>query len=92
MAHIPINKRQHLRKKHYRKIAVREMLRFREMRDAFAQLSLIDESRIRHRAEREINRRMVTDGHCLFPALEKMTTKLHLAYKYTIELLETVVI
>ena len=91
MAHIHINRNKN-RKKYYRKRAVCEMLRFRKMRDAFAQLSPIDESRIRHRAEREINGKMIADGHCLFPTLEKLSAKLHLAHKYTMELLETVVV
>ena len=54
------------------------------MKDAFSQLSFVDDYKIRRRVNAEVN-----------PArlyLHNMTERLLLAYKYTLELLETVVI
>ena len=75
-----------------RKRIVAEVRRWLTMRDAFAQLSFVDEARIRRRADREIDRKMVREGHCLLPTIGKGIAKLYLAHKYARELLETVVV
>lgn len=87
MAHIYYNRhpsRKVLRRRD-RKERIRIALHTNRMRDAFAQLSPVDESRIIKRAESELNS---------FPsepfAINRIWARLDLAYKYTCELLNTV--
>lgn len=84
MAKIPIYKNlSHKRQNRWlRKRLIHVALHTRKMRDAFSQLSPVDESRIRRRVNRE-----VVDGDFL---LDSAITRIGLAYKYTCELLGTV--
>lgn len=99
MARIPINRiygnptgRQLKRaRKATRKQAVRAWQKYQDMLAAFKQLSPIDESRIRHRAEREAGESNLRND-ANYPFVAHRLGTLDLAYKYTLELLGTIVI
>ena len=92
MPHIYINRKRSNKsqRKFMRKIRVVMLQQYRLMRDAFAQLSPLDESRIRHRAEREAKKikEYGQAGVCVTRRIAGLT----LAYKYTCQLLDTVVV
>lgn len=78
-------------KKAHRKRLVRFVQRYQIMADTFAQLSPIDESRIRHRANREAKQQKFEFSPARLFSGEP-TARLTLAYKYTLELLATVIV
>lgn len=92
MAHIPINRVLNVKqaRRQHRKRRIEISQRARLMFDAFAQLSIVDASRIRRRAEREISRHDADS--CQVPILARQLNVFSLSYKYTYELLETVVV
>ncbi len=67
----------------FRKMRIREAMRMKEIRDAFDQLSIVDNVRISNRVNREISH---GTRHRCFVIFDRLA----LAYRYTMDILETV--
>ena len=95
MLKIHIYKRPHkespkrLRKQH-RKMMISHAVEHREIQEAISQLSPIDSHRIHQRAIRDANRMCGGSSKPFY--LHRLGLMVNLAYKYTLQLLETVAV
>ena len=93
MVHMQIGKRKFTPKqlkRVLRKMAVKDAMRTHKMIDAVSQLSPVDEYRIRCRAIREVDSSGSDLGIC--KSVNRLASICDLAYKYTCQFLETIVV